>query len=46
MIDGDDKIEITESTNLAIDDKWYKNLDVSSPSVALIAKSDQVGVLE
>ena len=47
QFDGvDDKIEITENTNLAIDDNlsvflWYKNLDTSSPSVALIGKSDQ-----
>ena len=51
QFDGvDDKIEITEPTNLAIDDSmsfflWFNNQDSNSPPSAALRKSD-VGVAE
>jgi alpha-tubulin suppressor-like RCC1 family protein len=52
QFDGvDDKIEITETTNLAIDDNmsfflWFKNQDSNSPPSAALAGKSDVGVTE
>ena len=52
QFDGvDDKIEITENTNLAIDDNmsfflWFNNQDSNSPPSAALAGKSDVGVTE